>query len=830
MNLGSGVASAKLTALASGDPWRRIEREFASTGDATTVHRGLTLAIDDLVAKAYQAAIEPVLPQGAAMLALGEYGRAQLFPYSDVNVLIVLESEASWVALREVLSEFVRELWDLGLRVNHSVRTIAECVDVRDENLDLRIGLLDRRFVAGDKYVQAQLKNRLPEFLGKQAQKLAQQLCHEARLRYAKQQNTIRHLQPDVQETPGGFRDLQLIRCLACLGSERQPLLDPFGPAASFLGTARCFLHYRARGDRNLLDFDAQESIAQQPFSRHGTRVEWMREYYEHAAMISKHARRALESSEKSESSLLGNFREWRSRLSNTDFTVSRDRLLLRNPGQIEEDPDLLLRLIEFMARHDIRPSSSTESRLEAARPALAAYCAAPRPMWATLKNILALPYIAQALRTLQNTGLISALFPEWNHIENLNTADQSHSYTVDEHVLVACERVGDLRNTSDPTRKRFAELLSEIDNPAVLLFALLYHDMGKDSPGADSLRLSVSHVAEAARRIEMPPEEQSDVEFLIEHQLDLAEGMSARDPADPATPRWLAKRIGTIERLRLLAILTYADISSAHSDSMSPWRTDQLWMVHQVTRQELTRELETDRIQEIPRTLPRHADFIKGFPVRYLRVHQPAEIESHLELYELSRPTGVAVQLQREHNAYRMTLVARDMPFLFASLAGALSSFGLDILKAEAFSNAQGLILDTFVFADPKRALEQNPPEAERLQDMIRRVALGKTDGQKLLRNRAPLDHKKRSTEARVHFDSDACDTATLVEISADDRPGLLCSLAAVFSGAGCNIDVVLIDTKGHRAIDVFYVAYEGRKLTLDMQAALREKLRAAC
>jgi [protein-PII] uridylyltransferase len=830
MNLGAGTASVKLNPLASGDPWRRIEREFASTGDASLVQRGLTQAIDELVAKAYQAAVEPVLPGGAAMLALGEYGRAQLFPYSDINVLIVLESEASWVALRGVLSEFVRELWDLGLRVDHSVRTIAECLDGREENLELRIGLLDRRWVAGDKLVYAHLKNRLPEYFGKHAQKLAQQLCHQARLRYAKHRNTIRHLEPDVQETPGGFRDLQLIRWLARLSSERAPLVDPFNSAASFLGTARCFLHYQARGDRNLLDFGAQESLARQPYSRHAARVDWMREYYSHAALVSKHARRALESSDKNASSLLGNFRDWRARLSNTDFTVSRDRLLLRNPAQIEADTDLLLRSIEFMARHDIQPASSTESRLEAARPALAAYCAAPQPMWATLKNILALPHIAVALRTLQRTGLLSALFPEWSHIENLNTADHGHSYTVDEHVLAASERIEELRNSQDPNRRRFAELLSEIDNPAVLLFALLYHDMGKDSADGDTLRLSVARAAEAARRIGMPPDEQSDVEFLIERQSDLAEGMSARDPADPATPRWLAKRIGTIERLRQLAILTYADISSVHSDSMSPWRMDQLWMVHQVTRHELTRELETDRIQEVPRTLPRHAEFIKGFPVRYLRVHQRAEIESHLALYELSRPTGVAVQLEREQNAYRLTVVARDMPFLFASLAGALSSFGLDILKAEAFSNAQGLILDTFVFADPKRALEQNPPEAERLQDTIRRVALGKTDGRKLLRNRAHLDHKKRSAEAVVHFDSDACDTATLVEISADDRPGLLCSLAAVFSSAGCNIEVVLIDTKGHRAIDVFYVAYEGRKLSVDMQATLREKLRSAC
>jgi UTP:GlnB (protein PII) uridylyltransferase len=152
----------------------------------------------------------------------------------------------------------------------------------------------------------------------------------------------------------------------------------------------------------------------------------------------------------------------------------------------------------------------------------------------------------------------------------------------------------------------------------------------------------------------------------------------------------------------------------------MSPWRLEQLWRVYQVASHELTRELETDRIQDVPQTLPGHAEFVKGLPVRYLRAHSSAEIATHLQLYEQSRPTGVAVQLDRIEGVYRLTVIARDMPALFASFAGALSSFGLDILKAEAFSNAKGLILDTFVFADPKRTLDLNPPEVERLHNPL--------------------------------------------------------------------------------------------------------------
>jgi [protein-PII] uridylyltransferase len=555
-----------------------------------------------------------------------------------------------------------------------------------------------------------------------------------------------------------------------------------------------------------------------------------MREYFRHARVIFNEARRALGALEKAENSLVGNFRDWRSRLSNSEFTVSRERIFLRSPAQLESDPAVVLRMLEFIGRHGIAPAPETERRLEAGRPSFAAYCARPRPLWATLESILSLPRAAMAMRTLQRVGLLAALFPEWSSMVDLVDTEPEHRYTVDEHTLMTVERATELASNTDPTLQRFAQLLSEIENRAVLAFALLFHRSGRGAGAGDPARRSLELARPAMERIRVPVEEQGQVSFLIEHQLDLAEVMSGRDVDDPATARQLAERVGTIERLKLLTVMTYGDLAAVSSDAMTPWRLERLWRAYEVTRQELTRELETDRIQDVPESLPGRPAFLKGFPVRYLRAHSPPEIEEHMRLYEESRPTGVAVQLDRIEGAYRLTVIARDMPALFASFAGAISSFGLDILKAEAFSNARGTILDTFVFADPQRTLDLNPPESERLLDLIRRVALGKTDGQRLLRSRVQPDPKKRSAPPQVHFDSDACDTATLVEITAEDRPGLLYNLATVFSTTACNIDVVLIDTKGRRAIDVFYVAHDGQKLSPELQAALKDKLLAVC
>jgi [protein-PII] uridylyltransferase len=251
---------------------------------------------------------------------------------------------------------------------------------------------------------------------------------------------------------------------------------------------------------------------------------------------------------------------------------------------------------------------------------------------------------------------------------------------------------------------------------------------------------------------------------------------------------------------------------------------------VYSATQHELLRELETDRIQQVPPGLPANAGFLKGFPQRYLRAHSSPEIAEHLQLFEQSRPTGAAVKIEPVEGAIRITIVARDKPSLFASFAGGIASFGLDILKAEAFSNASGVILDTFVVADPRRMLQLNPTEADRLRDLLRRIALGRTDAHKLMRGRGAAEAHKHADPPRIQFDSEACATATLVEIDAEDRPGLLYSLASVFSASACNIDIVLVDTKGRRAIDVFYVAHAGRKLPPDMQDRLKEKLVAAC
>jgi [protein-PII] uridylyltransferase len=280
---------------------------------------------------------------------------------------------------------------------------------------------------------------------------------------------------------------------------------------------------------------------------------------------------------------------------------------------------------------------------------------------------------------------------------------------------------------------------------------------------------------------------------------------------------------------LKYLTLLTYADISAVNPEAMTPWRLEQLWRTYLVAYRELTRELDTDRIASPRDAAPEFAD---GFPRRYLRTHTATEIAAHADLVETATGSGVALDLRRDHGFWRLAIAAADRTGLLAAFAGVLAGFGMNIVKAEAFANRGGMVLDTFVFEDPMRTLELNPEEVDRLRKVLKRAALGKEDVSKLLKGRAPAAKVPDRVRVRpaVAFDSEASASATLVEIVAQDRPGLLYDLARTFAESDCAIEVVLLDTKAHKAIDVFYVTRGHAKLGPDLQDKLKADLLSVC
>ena len=398
--------------------------------------------------------LEPHFPSGLALVAVGGFGRRELFPHSDVDLLILIDSETRTSAVKDHLSSFLQSLWDSGLRPSHSVHTIAECVVEQEHNAELTISLLDRRKLAGDGALFDVLESKFRAFLQKRGDAVAKQLAALAVARRAKFQDTIYHLEPNVKDTPGGLRDLQCVRWLAKLHPRDVPRgLDQ---AFNFLAAVRIHLHELAGRDQNVLSFDAQESFGESP-------AELMRGYYRHARLVDRAARYAVERASEKPGNLLGRFHDWRSRLSTSEFSVVRDQVLLRSSNIMPADLSLFI----FAARHQLRLAPDTVDRLKGF---------VPKASWTDWKKMLALPHASYGLRAMQECGALPAVLPEWSNIECLVVRDFYHRYTVDEHTLVAIDKLESVKDG------RFAGLFEEIHDKELVRFALPVHDIGKGS------------------------------------------------------------------------------------------------------------------------------------------------------------------------------------------------------------------------------------------------------------------------------------------------------------------------------------------------------------
>jgi [protein-PII] uridylyltransferase len=772
------------------------------------VHESLstrTADVEQRVRTAFEATLGSKGSVPLALVSVGGFGRRELFPYSDVDLLLLSETDQN-VPPREQIAAFLQGLWDSGLRPSHSVHSVADCAAEHAENVEFTISLLDRRWLAGDRGLFDQMDSKFRAFVAKRRAALAQKVATLAEGRRAKYLKSIYHLEPNVKESTGALRDLQTARWLQMI--DPHEFMPDLGPAFDFLAAVRLRLHELAGRDQNALSFEAQEQLSEHP-------ADLMREYYRHARTVDRACRQAIEACTEKPGTLLGRFHEWRSRLSTSEFTVARDKVILRGPH-----PPSDLSLFEFLARHDLHMASSTIDKLHGF---------VPHATWADWKRLLSLPKPSGGLRAMQEADVLSNALPEWRNIECLVVRDFYHRYTVDEHTLVA---ISSFESISDG---RFSDLFAEIEDPALVRFALLMHDIGKGT-GKDHEKVSLDITRGVLEKLGAPEADRETVEFLVLNHLILSTIMSSRDLYDGGTARMLADRIGTIERLKLLAMMTFADISAVNPQAMSPWRLEQLWRVYVLAHDELTRELETERIHmssgDPTGMLSERAQFLEGLPTRYLRTHTAAEIDGHFQLSQQLHSRPVAVEIQHERGIYKLTLLCHDRPALFASVAGAISSFGLNILKAEAFSNAANVVVDTFTFADPLRTLELNPSEVDRLRGIVRKVVEGKQEVEKLLRSRPrPLPPSRRAQlKPRVAFKNDVSEAATLVEVVAEDRPGLLYELAHAISDAGCNIEVVMIDTEAHKALDVFYVTANGGKLDEPLQGQLKTNLLSAC
>lgn len=856
----------------------RIRGQFAADHNPEAVLRERSGLVDSLAGRLYQHFIsaEAAAPAGLCLVAVGGYGRRELHPYSDIDVTFISADAGVERAQREATAALLRALWDIGLRSSGGLRVLAECRTVLATNPEFAVALLDARYLAGDPQLFGALRDKLlPEVIARERNSLVSNLEDLTGQRHKKYGDTIFHLEPNLKDAPGGLRDYHVARWLAGIATldERGAWAAPeeawphaFSPQArtafSFLTAARCFLHYRRERDDNRLTYEMQDEAAREGIGDRAALAapEWMRGYFRHARWVDALVKRLIDETTRPHRSLYAVFEEWRSRLSNSDFSVVGGRIFLRQSVAPGQEIEILLRLFEMAARHGLELSSEAERWVAETLPRISARLPELPEAGLTLQTVLVLPHAAQAVRAMHRLEVLAVLIPEFRTIDALVTRDFYHRYTVDEHTFVTIQVLHDLEKLrSEPEgrgepsgqdlrhiERRFARLLAEIERPEVLYLALLMHDLGKGSSHTDHTRGSVEAAGKVLARLGTSPDEDQAVLFLISHHLDMSSTLLRRDILDPTTIREFAHKIGSSQRLKMLTLLTYADVKAVNPEALTPWKADALWQLYVSTANDLARSLDDERLPAAPdaaldisEALPAassqdkpselHA-FLEGFPQRYLAVHAPGEILEHLGMARSLDQKPTQIRLSRKPSFWELTLIARDRPMLFATITGVLAAWGMSIVKADAFSNARGIVLDVFAFHDLHRTLELNPPEVTRFEQNLVDALSGQMSLDRLFGDspaaRATPRPAKVAIATQVRFDGSSSAHSTLLELVTADRPALLYDVSRALAEAGCNIEVALIDTEGERAIDVFYLTAGGVKLTSQQQDQIQSRL----
>ncbi|RJL13343.1 [protein-PII] uridylyltransferase [Paracoccus siganidrum] len=871
------AATVALLAEARAREMAAIEARFATHPRAAreTV-RAIATLTDAIVTAVHHVATTRLHPQSGiseaerlAVLAVGGYGRAEMAPASDVDLLFLTPWKiTAWA--ESVVESMLYMMWDLKLKIGHSIRSVDDCLRLGAEDMTIRTSLVEHRLVAGHAPLAAELRDRLwSELFAKSIPEFIEAKLQERAARHQRQGGQRYVLEPNVKEGKGGLRDLQTLYWIAKYihrVDRAQELVDlgvftrdehlAFWQAEDFLWAVRCHLHLIAGRPVDILSFDMQVEVARRmgyddSNARRGVEY-FMQDYFLHATRVGELTRvflTELESRHVRTAPFLGRLFRRRRKL-RPGFADLRGRLAIADDAEFLKNPLNILRLFEEALRTGIliHPDAMrlVASHLDLIDDEMRA---SPEATRIFMDLLLKHGNPERSLRRMNELGVLAAFIPEFEPVVAMMQFNVYHHYTVDEHLIQCVAALAEIERGEHPEDLPLSsEIMATNINRRVLYLATLLHDIGKGRPEDHSI-LGAHIARRIALRFGFAQDEVDTVEWLVRNHLLMSDVAQKRDISDPRTLRDFAKAVKTRRRLDMLLVLTVCDIRGVGPGTWNNWKAALLRKLYQETAAALENgleELNRDRRQAEAKRSLRHLLVARGWEARTIRNESARHYdnywsglptETHAVFAELLREIGpdeirIDLHPDLDRDATRAAFVLADHPGIFSRLAGALTLMGANVVDARTYTTRDGYATAAFWVQDA-----EGRPFAEDRLPRLRQTILRTLKGEIVAREAfATRDKpKKRNREFRfpthISFDNDGSDIYTIIEVDTRDRPGLLYDLTRTMAANHIQIVSAVIATFGAQVVDSFYVKdMFGLKLhSASKRETLERKLRKA-
>lgn len=801
------------------------------------------------------------------VVAVGGYGRGELNPYSDIDIMFLYNGkDAAWVeGLAQKLLYF---LWDMRLDVGYSVRTLQDCVDMASSDLTVKTALVDARFLAGSRLLMKQFeKTMLTQILAKGSDTFIRAKMEELKGRRKKYGSSVYILEPNIKECEGGLRDLHAALWVSKIKYKVSDLKElimkgiineeehiAYNAALAYLWKIRNELHYLAGRKNDQLTFEAQNNVASflgyVDVGKSLAVEEFMRDYYLHASKVEHLAAGFMARCARKDDGpfkILGYFIR---RPLGDGMYVLKGELIIPDESVIDKSPHLLMKIFENAQRQGASLNISVKTLVRRSLHLINDKFRRSKEVNRSFFTILSADKgVEETLLQMHHLEFLNHFIPEFENIYCKVQHDLYHIYTVDIHSLFAVGEVVKLwRGELREELPLLTQIAMEIDKRELLLLGVLLHDVGKGSGGGHADK-GGDMMPTIARRMGLSKEDSERLEFLVRSHLLFGHIAQRRDLNDEKMIIQFARQMETSENLKMLYLLTYADIRAVGPDVWTEWKALLLHELFEKSFDVLERgdfklEARSERAKKVgrkvmglleseyPQSIIREE--LKAMSTRHILSNPPAVIADHLRMLIGIEIEKVLMKVVHEHdcNYSNFTICTYDMPGLFSMITGVMAANGINILGAQIHTSSNGKALDILQVNSSSGTVIDDGNRWKRVEDDMRDVLEGKVQVDTLVaKRRVPsqfIAKVKPRFPSRVDIDNEVSEQYTVLDIYTHDKVGLLYSITSTLTSLGYYIGVSKISTKVDQVADVFYIRdIFGQKITSEEKLEeLRQRL----